>query len=421
MLDTYVAQHVLAERKIAYCVTDMTLAIVSYAGDQSFYHDPEPILGRQLTDVTPEFTGYEEQLEALLRGDLPRLRLDLVNRENEKGELIYVTLIAAPYLDETAQIRGILHFIEDTTLLGETSQRLTQQHNDLYLLHQQLSAANLRFAAANAELQTLDELKSRFVSIAAHELRTPIATMLGYTDFMLHDEEELLSPPQRKSIAIIERSAQRLLTITSDLLDVTRLEAGRLELILESVNLPALVQAVSAEFEHEIAEKQLAFTFTTAEAIPLVICDEKRSIQILNNLISNAIKYTPNKGKITIHIQQQLLSATKQNLGQALQSEQGETSVGEAEESIPIVLFTISDSGIGIPAADLANMGKAFYRASNAHKARVSGTGLGLHITQSLCELQGGQLWIQSTEGKGTTFHVTFPIDDGIFDNDAPL
>ncbi len=416
MLDIYIAQHVLAERKITYFVTDRNQIVVSYGGDLSFYREEEPLIGCHLTTITPEFIGCEEQLAALLSGDLPMLRLELINRETEEGNLIYLTVTASPHKDQEQQIVGLLHFIEDVTVLGETRQRLTQQHNDLYLLHQQLSTANLRFAAANAELQALDELKSRFVSIAAHELRTPIASMLGYVDFMLHDDQDSLSPLQHKSLTVIERSARRLLTITSDLLDITRLAAGRLELILESVNLPALTQAVVTEFKHEIAEKQLNFTITVAEGVSPVLCDEKRSIQILSNLISNAVKYTPQQGTITIHLQQQLLQDIQQTVVHELRTTQTEAAGVEPAGNTSVVVVTISDTGIGIPTADLENMGKAFFRASNVHKARVNGTGLGLHITQSLCELQGGQLWAQSTEGQGTTFFVTFPIDDGIFD-----
>ncbi len=423
MLDTYVAQRVLAERKIAYLVTNTRLLVVDSGGALALCKEGHPLIGRPLTEITPEFIGYEDQLAALLDGTLALLRLDLVNRENEQGELIYLTLTASPYKDANQQILGILHLLEDVTPAGNTTQQLTQQHNELYLLHQQLSNTNLQLAAANAELQALDELKSRFVSIAAHELRTPIASMLGYVDFMLLDDQEPLSAMQRNNLKVIERSARRLLTITSDLLDVTRLEVGRLELILESVNLAALVRAVLNEFHHEIVDKRLTVTLTVADKLPAVLCDEKRTIQIFNNLIGNAVKYTPNQGKIEIHLHQQPQpvpntpqsnSATDDQVGYSCQSG-SERRAGNDQPAV--VMATITDTGIGIPATDLSNMGKAFFRASNVYKARVNGTGLGLHITQSLCELQGGRLWLESVEGKGSTFFVTFAVDDGIFDS----
>ena len=166
-------------------------------------------------------------------------------------------------------------------------------------------------------------------------------------------------------------------------------KTGRLELFLERVNLPALTQAVITEFRPELRAKQLSLTVTIAEALPPALCDEKRSLQILNNLLSNAIKYTPVEGKVHLQLQ-----------------------TNQAEDTI---VFSVTDTGIGIPTADLNNLGKAFFRASNVHKARVPGTGLGLHITQSLAELQGGELCIESKEGEGSTFSVSFPIDDGVF------
>jgi len=287
--------------------------------------------------------------------------------------------------------------------VGTTTQRLTQQHNELYLVHQQLSKTNLQLAAANAELRALDELKSRFVSIAAHELRTPIASIIGYIEFMLFDEVDPPSKNQHKNLSVVQRSGQRLLNITSDLLDLTRLETGRLELMLESINLSALIQALLVEFQPEIEAKSIQLscqvlgtngdTDVTA-AMPPVLCDEKRTIQIFSNLIGNAIKYTPVGGEVAVTV--------------------------AADPASAVVTVQIVDTGIGIPADDLRQLGKAFFRATNVHKARTQGTGLGLHITHSLLELQGGTLKIQSIEGQGTTVSVALPIDDGIFETTVP-
>ncbi|MEZ4677882.1 MAG: HAMP domain-containing sensor histidine kinase [Caldilineaceae bacterium] len=389
MIDTYVAQLLLAEQKIAYLITDDKSIVVTTGGNLSLFFHEGSLLGLPLTDATPEFLGYEEQLAMILAGNLPQLRLEFVNRESSTGELYYITLTAYPHKNKWDQIDGLLQLIEDVSLMGQTNQRITQQHNELYLLHQRLSHANLRLSAANAELQALDELKSRFVSIAAHELRTPIASMLGYVDFLLDDDVDPLLPHQQKSLQVVGRSAKRLLTITSDLLDITRLEAGRLELVLESVNLEALVRAVLTDFHPEIVEKQLDVAMRSDQDLLPVLCDEKRSIQIFSNLISNAIKYTPAQGQIQVHLQHNRKDST--------------------------VIVSIADTGIGIPAVDLAKMGKAFFRATNVHKARVNGTGLGLHITQALLELQGGSLRLESIEGVGTTVFVSFVIDDGLF------
>ncbi|MCB0106869.1 MAG: HAMP domain-containing histidine kinase [Caldilineaceae bacterium] len=431
MFDIYVAQLVLSERKIAYFVTNQSLQIIGYGGHLQLVRETqEPLstdepainrlsngfLGLSIVDFTPELVGHEEQLRALLAGELATFRLDFINRENPQGDLVYLNLTLYPRLDEQKRPQGLLYLLEDVTAMGRAAQQLTQQHNELYLLHRQLHDTNLQLTAANAELRALDELKSRFVSIAAHELRTPIATMLGYMDFMLQDDQEALSPNQQNHLEIVRRSTKRLLTITSDLLDVTRIEAGRMELLLESVNLSRLVSALLTEFQPEIAKKQLTVTFHAPTELPPTLCDEKRTIQIFTNLLSNAIKYTPEQGTIALALQQFRPPADPGGDGGPLATEQSVSTATRVDMEQPsVILAKIIDTGIGIPQADLAQMGKAFFRASNAHKARVSGTGLGLHITRSLCELQGGTLWFESQEGQGTTAFVTIPIDDGIF------
>lgn len=429
MSNSHVAQLLLSERKIAYLIADQTQTIIDCGGNLGLFQETESfqkteaLSGKDsppsvdsaalptasVIDLIPELIGHEEELRSLWAGELSVFRLDFINRENADGDVTYLTLTLYPHHDEVGQIQGILYLLEDDTAMGHLTQQLTQQHNELYLLHQQLSESNLHLAAANAELRVLDELKSQFVSIAAHELRTPIATMLGYVDFMLDDDEDLLSQNHQNHLTVIRRSIKRLLTITTDLLDVTRLEAGRMELILESIDLRRVVNTVLTEFQPEITKKQLVVTLTTPHDLPLTLCDEKRTTQIFTNLISNAIKYTPEQGEITIVLQ------PPQKIG-TIPDEQPQSS----RQPIAAVLAMISDTGIGIPAADLANLGKAFFRAGNVHKARVNGTGLGLYITRSLAELQGGELWFESQEGQGTTAFVTIPIDDGVFVESVP-
>lgn len=295
MLDTYVAQLILSTRKIAYIITDRTLQVVQSGGNPLLLPAEAPLIELPLPEVIPELIGYEEQLTALLNGLLPSIQIDLINRDNAQaqGKTDYIGLTVYPYKHAESQITGLLLILEDVTQIGETNQHLTQQHNELYLVHQQLGKSNLQLAAANAELQALDELKSRFVSIAAHELRTPLASLIGYVDFMLQDAIEPLTTNQTSNLNIVERSARRLLTVTSDMLDLTRLEAGRLELLLESINLWGLIKAVIAEFRPNIDAKQITLDCRIDEDIhnatlPAVLCDEKRSIQIFSNLLSNA-------------------------------------------------------------------------------------------------------------------------------------
>lgn len=389
MLDTLVAQLILQERNIAFAVTDDALRIQQIGGKRDLLTvDGKPAqFGASLFAVAPELIGCEEQLQSLLTQAAPSFQLEFVNRENAAGQLTYVTLHNYGYAAERGSPTGILHIVEDVTLLGETNQRLTQQRNELYLLHEQLQRSNLQLAAANAELRALDELKSKFVSIAAHELRTPLASILGYADFILDDPVVVMHPDHAKGVNVMRKSAKRLLAITNNLLDVTRIEAGRIELTLQSLNLLDIVEEVVTNLRPEIEQKQHHFSLEKQPFLPPALCDETRTAQIFSNLLSNAIKYTPDGGRIAVALRH-----------------------SPQEEAI---IAAVSDTGIGIPAKDLQNIGKSFFRASNVHLAKATGAGLGLGITRSLIELQGGRFWIESSPGQGSTFYLTIPVDDG--------
>lgn len=390
MLDTLVAQLILQERRIAYAVTDPQLCILQIGGKLELLEVDGKVItiGASLFELAPELIGSESQIQALLAGALPAFQLELINRENRSGTLSYVTIHNYAYAVAQGRVSGLLHIVEDVTFIGETRQRLTQQRNELFLLHEQLNRSNLKLEAANAELRALDELKSKFVSIAAHELRTPLATILGYIDLMRNNVITNTLPEYQKAITVIDKSAKRLLAITNNLLDVTRIEAGRVELTLESLDLTAIVEEVVLHLQPEITQKAHRVSVEKEPDLPYVLCDENRTAQIFTNLLSNAIKYTPEQGHIVIKLHH---------------------STREA-----VVIASVSDNGIGIPTKDLQNIGKNFFRASNSYLTGANGAGLGLSITRSLVELQGGHLWIESKVGEGSTFFVTIPIDDGV-------
>ena len=265
-------------------------------------------------------------------------------------------------------------------------QQLSQHRNELRLAQEQLARQNLDLAAANAELRRLDELKSNFVAVAAHELRSPLAVIQGYVEMLADEDVGPLSEGQRVYLGAIQKSTQRLLHITSSLLDVTRIEAGRMDLVLQPTDLPALVWAAAAEFQTQLTAKRQCLTLHHAPALPPALCDPTRASQIVGNLVSNAIKYTPEQGHIRIAVQ------------------------AAAEEGF--LQVSVADDGIGIASGDQDKLFDRFFRAASAAQIGVGGTGLGLYITRSLVELHGGRIWVSSEPGTGSTFYVTFPIAD---------
>jgi signal transduction histidine kinase len=174
------------------------------------------------------------------------------------------------------------------------------------------------------------------------------------------------------------------LHLTNSLLDVTRIEAGRVDLVLQPTDLPALVWTAAAEFQPQLTGKRQVLTLHHAPALPPALCDPTRTAQIVSNLISNAIKYTPEQGHISIAVQ------------------------AAAEEGF--LQVSVTDDGVGIAPEDQAKLFKRFFRAANVIQTRAGGTGLGLYIARALVELHGGRIWLSSEPGKGSTFYVTLPI-----------
>lgn len=386
-MDLTIAQLILQDRKITYAITDRNLSVVEVSGTANIFgNDHKVSLGHSLLDLVPELVGSEAVLADILIGELPRFELAWVNRETAEGQTLYLTLVTLPHRDQTGQITGLIHLMQDVTEMGTIDQQLAQSRNKLSLLQDRLTRQNLELTAANAELRRLDEIKSQFVSVAAHELRTPLTSISGYVEILLDEEFGPLIDDQREALEIVQRSARRLLAITDNLLDVTRIEAGRIELVLQPTDLPALVETVAAELGPQLEVKAQRLTLRAPPGLPPALCDETRAAQIINNLLSNASKYTPQGGLITV-------------------------SMAPAEEE-GFLAISVADNGVGISAEDQVKLFDRFFRAESAYLTEASGAGLGLYITRSLVELHGGRIWFESKPGQGSTFYVTFPVAD---------
>ncbi|GHO72817.1 hypothetical protein KSD_05880 [Ktedonobacter sp. SOSP1-85] len=238
-------------------------------------------------------------------------------------------------------------------------------------------------------LKEAEKLKDEFVGIAAHELRTPLTVLSGYVDILLRQTSREgtspLSERQQKVVTAIKEATLRLSTLTGDLLDVTRLQAGRLVLKCCSTNIVPLVRRVASYCQHTTEKHSIEVS--TARERAIVIVDESRLEQILTNLIDNAIKYSPQGGPVLISIEEDLLHRQIQ--------------------------IKVQDRGIGIPQHQHGRIFGRFMRAENALAWEISGTGLGLYLCYELVELMGGHIWFDSQEGVGSTFFVSFPMSEG--------
>lgn len=378
-------QSILEDRKIAFALTDRSLNVVAVKGAANIFSpNRHAWVGRSLLELAPELIGSEDVLASILAGELTRFQLGWVNRDTPDGQTIYLTLVHLPRRTRTGQITGLVHLAEDVTEMGALEQQLTQQRNELRLLQAQLAHQNAKLGAVNAELQQLDQIKSTFISVAAHELRTPLGLINGYVEVLLDEDLGPVAPNQREYLEIVQRNTQRLLNLTHDLLDITRIESGRVELVLQSADLAALIEKIVAEFRLQIEAKAQQLSLQIPTGLPQALYDAARATQIITNLLSNASKYTLSGGQIKISL------TTAQEEG--------------------FLQLSFADNGVGIAPDDQAKLFSRFFRAGSAGQTSAKGAGLGLYITRALVELHGGRIWFESELNKGTTFHVTFPI-----------
>lgn len=386
-LDLAAAAALLAAQRMAWLVADQRLQVQAVADPSGLLSLPVPRSGERLADVLPELVGSEPDLEAVRCGDLDRLEIDLIQREDSRGRSVYVRLLVAPDPTASTGEEALFCILEDITERGATRQRLMQSRNELLLAQRNLAIAVLDLQAANAELRRLTDLKSVFVSVAAHELRTPLAVIISYADLLAAGIDGDLNGPQLHSVDAIRGGADRLLRITSNLLDLARIEAGRLEVVLQVADLGELVAATVEELRGLFRQSGLTLTLAMDPDLPLALVDALRTKEIVSNLLSNAQKYTPPGGSVSV-------------------------SLAAAEDPGELAL-TVRDTGVGIAPEEQPAIGSWMFRASSSAQINAQGAGLGLYITRSLVELHGGRLWFESAPGVGSAFHVTFLAADG--------
>lgn len=251
---------------------------------------------------------------------------------------------------------------------------------------EQLQQLSKELEQANIQLKQLDQAKSEFLSVASHQLRTPLTAIKGYVSMLLSGDFGKLDLRQEEPIKIIYDSSQRLVELITDLLDLSRIESGTMEFNFAAVDLGPIIESVIEELKQKAQGHNLYLYFDNVHTkCPEIRADKEKIRQVIINLIDNAIKYTT-QGGVTLRLH---------NTGRALQLE-------------------VSDTGIGIDPADQKKIFQKFFRTDAANEITREGTGLGIYVVKKLVEVQGGKIWFDSKGlGKGTTFYVSFPLPKG--------
>jgi signal transduction histidine kinase len=226
-----------------------------------------------------------------------------------------------------------------------------------------------------------DRVKSKFLANMSHELRTPLNAILGYTELILDDIYGEVPQKIKEVLERLEKNGRHLLKLINDVLDFSKIEAGQLKLSLNEYSMKEVVQTVLTSVESLAVEKNLDLKVTIPEDLTIGVGDEHRIVQVLLNLVGNAIKFT----------------------------DEGEVRVG-VTASDETFLVSVFDTGPGLGEADLSKIFEEFHQADGSSTRKKGGTGLGLAIARKIVEMHGGRIWVESTLGKGSTFHFTLPV-----------
>jgi PAS domain S-box-containing protein len=385
------AEAALREAEIRYRTLVEHLPLVTYISPidspvGNLYVSPqvEELLGYPVSDwiESPTLlteTVHPDDVERVL-ADAARLRETGEPLRSEyryikaDGSLVWV-------LDETILVRDeqgtplwVQGFLVDIT----ESKLLAAAEKDA---RAQAEAAQRDLAAQNERLRELDRLKDEFIALVSHELRTPLTSIRGYTELMLDGEAGALTDDQRQFLGVVERNSHRLLHLVGDLLFLAQVEAGKLVLDVGALDLGA-VASESVETARPQAEaKGVTLTLATGPAPPIA-GDRARIAQLLDNLVSNAVKFTPESGRVDVRVRVD-----------------GSQAVLE-----------VRDSGMGIPASEQEYLFDRFFRSSGATEQAIQGTGLGLAISKAIVDAHAGRITVASQEGAGTTFRVALPL-----------
>ncbi|MCA2002853.1 MAG: GAF domain-containing protein, partial [Chloroflexi bacterium] len=338
--------------------------------------------------------GFDERMENLpdqtMKVELSAMNLAVqtgqpqaLNVANVAEKLLPIahTQLVIPIRRET-QVIGLLH-LESTSDSNVDIDFLTRLTD-----HAAIAISN---AQLFGEVQRANIAKSDFVSFVAHELKNPMTSIKGYTELLAGGAVGQINEMQANFLNTIKSNVERMSTLVSDLNDNSKIEAGRLRLEYKATSAPDVVDEVVRSIKRQVEEKKQTLEVVLPDTVSPMWADRIRVAQVLTNLVSNAYKYTSEGGHIQVGVEE------VQNRW-------------DANGAPRVIHFWVKDNGIGLSLEDQQKMFQKFFRSEDPKAREAPGTGLGLNITKSLVEMQGGRIWFESEYRKGTTFHFTIPV-----------
>ncbi len=374
-LESIVIQKLTNIKNLAYAFIANDLTILAHS--DSFRHILEEahtqIVGAPLADLCIEFLGVETSLNDVLTGQIPQFQIEHVHRQQADGSSRYLSFqVSACQIDQYED--GLLLLITDSTETAVLEQKLMQERNELRL-------AKAELAQANTDLLRLNRLKSIFLAMAAHDLRTPLTVILGYSQLLEAAFSSEANPRQQEYLTTISSQAEWLDKLITNLLSLDQIEEGLLVLEPEYCDLNMVVSETLNFMAGMVKSKQQTLQFDSPLNPTPAYVDIDRTQQIVYNLVGNAVKYTPPAGHIIVTLAQ------------------------EGDESV----LVIKDNGRGMSSTEQSHLFELYYRTPGVKQEKIKGTGLGLFIVKSMVDAHNGRIAVESALNAGTTFTTWLP------------
>jgi signal transduction histidine kinase len=345
-------------------------------------HMSNSIIIRELLDKND---SAQAGISKILKKYSIELLARLVDRRDTKQQSSGYLLLGPKksgnkYTSQDAEVFEII--VNEMVLAIQNALRFEEIEQFNETLQEKIFTATRELKQSNDKLRALDQAKDEFVSMASHQLRTPLTSVKGYLSMLAEGDAGKLNPTQQQFVEQSFASSQRMVYLISDLLNVSRLKTGKFVIEKIPTNLAKLIDEELSQLKGAFDAKHLKLATSLPEDFPTIELDETKIRQVVMNFVDNAIYYTPDGGNVDIK-----LVVTNRKIE-----------------------FTVTDSGIGVPKHVQHHLFTKFYRADNARKMRPDGTGIGLFMAKKVITAQGGSIIFRSSEGKGSTFGFSFPV-----------
>jgi PAS domain S-box-containing protein len=384
----------LANSIILRWTCDGRITFLNDFGQKFFGYSAEEILGRHVVGtIVPIADSSGRDLGPLMDqilADPKAFERNINENMRRNGERVWVSWTNRIVMGEPGHVAEVLSIGTDITERKKAQEELQQAHDKL---EHRVAERTAELAQAKERAEAADRLKSAFLATMSHELRTPLNSIIGFTGIILQGLAGPLNPEQSKQLEMVRSSSRHLLALINDVLDISKIEAGQLEVASEPFDLHASITKVIGIVAPLAEKKGLSLRGQIAPGLGEAVGDQRRVEQILFNLLNNAIKFT---GSGEVELTAELVS----DFG---------TSGGRSRQ--PAIRLYVSDTGIGIKAEDLETLFQPFRQIESGLTRSHDGTGLGLAICRRLADLMGGEIHAESVWEKGSTFTLTLPLN----------